>query len=55
MDKDREGKITMKEWLEYYNTVSMTTEEDVTFAHFINKTWHLNGKRATEFGVALTM
>lgn len=26
MDKNKDGKIMMKEWLEYYNTVSMTTE-----------------------------
>lgn len=53
MDTDGNDKISMKEWLGYYNSVSMAIDEDVLFAHTINTTWHLEGKRATEFGVAL--
>ena len=46
----RDGKITMQEWLEYYNNVSMSIDNDEYFALMMNNTWNLDGKRVTKKG-----
>lgn len=48
----RDGIITMVEWLEYYNNVSMSIDNDEYFALMMNNTWNLDGKRVTKKGWA---
>ena len=46
----RDGTITMQEWLEYYNNVSMSIDNDEYFALMMNNTWNLDGSRTTKKG-----
>ena len=46
----RDGKITMTEWLEYYNNVSMGIDLDEYFSTMMNSTWNLDKKRVTKKG-----
>ena len=46
----RDGIITMQEWLEYYNNVSMSIDTDDYFQVMMNSTWNLDGKRVTKKG-----
>ena len=46
----RDGVITMPEWLEYYNNVSMSIDNDEYFELMMNNTWNLDGKRVTKKG-----
>jgi hypothetical protein len=46
----RDGIISMPEWLEYYNNVSMSVDTDEYFAVMMNSTWNLDGKRVTKKG-----
>ena len=49
-EDSRDGIITMQEWLEYYNNVSMSIDNDEYFALMMNNTWNLDGKRVTKKG-----
>jgi len=44
----RDGKITIPEWLEYYNNVSMSIDDDEYFKVMMNNTWNLDGKKVTK-------
>ena len=46
----RDGKITLQEWIEYYNNVSMSIDNDEYFALMMNNAWNLDGKRVTKKG-----
>tara|TARA_B110001450_G_scaffold250568_1_gene269436 strand:- start:155 stop:1399 length:1245 start_codon:yes stop_codon:yes gene_type:complete len=46
----RDGKITLEEWFEYYNNVSMSIDEDKYFEVMMNSTWNLKGDRVTKKG-----
>ena len=46
----RDGKITMQEWIEYYNNVSMSIDNDQYFELMMNNTWNLKGDRVTKKG-----
>ena len=46
----RDGVITMDEWLEYYNNVSMSIDDDEYFALMMNNAWNLDGKKVTKKG-----
>jgi hypothetical protein len=46
----RDGKITLEEWFEYYNNVSMSIDEDKYFETMMNSTWNLKGDRVTKKG-----
>lgn len=46
----RDGKITMPEWLEYYNNVSMSIDTDDYFQVMMNSTWNLDKKKVTKKG-----
>ena len=46
----RDGNITMDEWLEYYNNVSMSVDRDDYFELMMNNTWNLDGSRVTKKG-----
>ena len=40
----------MEEWLEYYNNVSMSIDDDAYFELMMNNAWNLDGKRVTKKG-----
>ena len=46
----RDGVISMEEWLEYYNNVSMSIDDDEYFALMMNNAWNLDGKKVTQKG-----
>ena len=46
----RDGVVTMQEWLEYYNNVSMSIDRDDYFELMMNNVWNLDGKRVTKKG-----
>lgn len=46
----RDGKITIEEWFEYYNNVSMSIDTDPYFETMMNSTWNLKGDRVTKKG-----
>lgn len=46
----RDGVIQVEEWLEYYNSVSMSIDDDEYFALMMNNAWNLDGKKVTKKG-----
>jgi hypothetical protein len=48
----RDGNVTVQEWLEYYNNVSMSIDRDDYFELMMNNAWNLDGKRVTKKGWA---
>lgn len=46
----RNGQVTMQEWLEYYNNVSMSIDNDEYFELMMTNAWNLDGKRVTKRG-----
>ena len=46
----RDGIVKMNEWLEYYNNVSMSIDDDAYFELMMNNTWNLDGSRVTKKG-----
>lgn len=46
----RDGKVSMAEWIEYYNNVSMSVDRDDYFELMMNNAWNLDGKRVTKKG-----
>jgi len=46
----RDGKITEEEWVEYYNNISMSIDDDAYFELMMNNAWNLDGKRVTKKG-----
>lgn len=46
----RDGIVTMQDWLEYYNNVSMSIDNDEYFALMMNNAWNLDGKKVTKKG-----
>ena len=46
----RDGKINMNEWIEYYNNVSMSIDDDAYFQLMMNNTWNLDNSRVTKKG-----
>jgi Ca2+-binding EF-hand superfamily protein len=48
----RDGKIAMNEWLEYYNNVSMSIDDDNYFEAMMNSAWNLKADRVTKKGWA---
>lgn len=46
----RDGKINVKEWIEYYNNVSMSIDNDEYFTLMMNNTWNLDNSRVTKKG-----
>ena len=41
----RDGTITMDEWLEYYTNVSMSVDRDDYFQLMMNNAWNMDGSR----------
>jgi hypothetical protein len=46
----RDHHIDMDEWIEYYNNVSMSIDDDKYFEVMMNSTWNLDGSRVTKKG-----
>ena len=46
----RDGIVNMKEWVEYYNNVSMSIDDDNYFEVMMNATWNLDNSRVTKKG-----
>jgi len=44
----RDGRVSMAEWIEYYNNVSMSVDRDDYFELMMNQTWNLKGDRVTK-------
>ena len=49
-DKSKDRSITMEEWIEYYNNISMSIDEDPYFELMMNNAWNLDGKMVTKKG-----
>lgn len=46
----RDHHINMDEWLEYYNNVSMSIDDDKYFELMMNSAWNLDNSRVTKRG-----
>lgn len=46
----RDGNITLGEWHEYYNNVSMSIDDDAYFELMMNSAWNLDNSRVTKKG-----
>jgi len=45
-DDARDGNVSKDEWIEYYNNVSMSIDDDRYFEVMINNAWDLDGAKA---------
>lgn len=43
VEDKRDGTVTQAEWIEYYNNVSMSIDDDDYFALMMNNAWNLDG------------
>ena len=48
--KTKDGKITMEEFLEYYNNISMSIKDDEYFEEMIKSVYNLDQRRTTKKG-----
>jgi len=46
----RDGIINKREWIEYYNNVSMSIDDDAYFSLMMNNAWNLDGAKVTKKG-----
>jgi hypothetical protein len=46
----RNHEITIEEWLEYYNNVSMSVDDDKYFEVMMNSAWNFDNSRVTKRG-----
>jgi Ca2+-binding EF-hand superfamily protein len=49
-NKSKDRAISMEEWIEYYNNISMSIDEDPYFELMMNNAWNLDGKKVTKKG-----
>mmetsp|Transcript_22355 Transcript_22355/g.16835 ORF Transcript_22355/g.16835 Transcript_22355/m.16835 type:complete len:204 (-) Transcript_22355:45-656(-) len=49
-ENSRDGQISMDEWIEYYNNVSMSIDDDKYFELMMNSAWNLDNSRVTKKG-----
>jgi Ca2+-binding EF-hand superfamily protein len=49
-DKSRDRSISTEEWMEYYNNISMSIDDDKYFELMMTNAWNLDGKRVTKKG-----
>lgn len=49
-ENSRDGRVDMNEWIEYYNNVSMSIDDDKYFELMMNSAWNLDGSRVTKKG-----
>lgn len=48
----RDGRVSLSEWLEYYNNVSMSIDRDDYFELMMTNAWNLDGSKVTKKGWA---
>lgn len=48
----KDGKVTREEWIEYYQGVSMSIDDDRYFEVMMTNAWNLDGSRVTKRGTA---
>jgi hypothetical protein len=48
----RDHNVTLNEWIEYYNNVSMSIDRDDYFELMMNGAWNFKGDRVTKKGFA---
>ena len=51
-ESSRDGQINMDEWIEYYNNVSMSIDDDKYFELMMNSAWNLDNSRVAKKGWA---
>lgn len=51
-ENSRDGQIQMDEWIEYYNNVSMSIDDDKYFELMMNSAWNLDNSRVNKKGWA---
>lgn len=49
-ENSRDGQISMDEWIEYYNNVSMSIDDDKYFELMMNSAWNFDNSRVTKKG-----
>jgi calcyphosin len=49
-DDQKDGSVTPDEWIEYYNTVSVSIDDDAYFELMMNNAWNMDGKKVTKKG-----
>lgn len=49
-DDIKDAVVTPEEWLEYYNNVSISIDDDAYFELMMNNSWNLDGKKVTKKG-----
>jgi len=49
-NKSKDRSITVDEWIEYYNNISMSIDRDDYFELMMNNAWNLDGKMVTKKG-----
>lgn len=49
-NKSKDRSITLEEFIEYYNNISMSIDNDEYFALMMNNAWNLDGSRVTKKG-----
>lgn len=42
-----DANVTLEEFIEYYNNVSASIDDDVYFAQVMDSSWNLSGQAAT--------
>ena len=48
--KSRDGKITLEEFLDYYNNISMSIKDDDYFEEMMNSVYNLDKRRTNKKG-----
>ena len=49
-ENSRDGRISMDEWIEYYNNVSMSIDDDKYFELMMNSAWNFDNSRVAKKG-----
>jgi len=49
-NKSKDRTITMEEWIEYYNNISMSIDDDKYFELMMTNAWNMDGKKVTKKG-----
>ena len=49
-ENTRDGQINMDEWIEYYNNVSMSMDDDKYFEVMMNSAWNLDNSKVNKKG-----
>lgn len=50
VEDKRDGSVSQSEWIEYYNNISMSIDDDAYFELMMNNAWNLKNDRVTQKG-----